>query len=67
MVGGDQNAFDAVLPLFQLMGKNIALLGSAGAGQHAKLCNQIVIASSIMGVCEGLMYAKTAGLDPLPY
>lgn len=65
MVGGDQKAFDAVLPLFQLMGKNIALLGSAGAGQHAKLCNQIVIASSIMGVCEGLMYAKTAGLDPL--
>jgi 3-hydroxyisobutyrate dehydrogenase len=65
MVGGDQKAFDAALPLFQLMGKNIALLGSAGAGQHAKLCNQIVIASSIMGVCEGLMYAKTAGLDPL--
>ena len=65
MVGGDQKAFDAMLPLFQLMGKNIALLGSAGAGQHAKLCNQIVIASSIMGVCEGLMYAKTAGLDPL--
>ena len=65
MVGGDQNAFDTALPLFQLMGKNIALLGPAGAGQHAKLCNQIVIASSIMGVCEGLMYAKTAGLDPL--
>jgi 3-hydroxyisobutyrate dehydrogenase len=65
MVGGDQKAFDVVLPLFQLMGKNIALLGPAGAGQHAKLCNQIVIASSIMGVCEGLMYAKTAGLDPL--
>jgi 3-hydroxyisobutyrate dehydrogenase len=65
MVGGDQTAFDTVLPLFQLMGKNIALLGPAGAGQHAKLCNQIVIASSIMGVCEGLMYAKTAGLDPL--
>jgi 3-hydroxyisobutyrate dehydrogenase len=65
MVGGDQKAFDVALPLFQLMGKNIALLGPAGAGQHAKLCNQIVIASSIMGVCEGLMYAKTAGLDPL--
>lgn len=65
MVGGDSTAYEAVLPLFQLMGKNIALLGPAGAGQHAKLCNQIVIASSIMGVCEGLMYAKTAGLDPL--
>ena len=65
MVGGDSTAYETVLPLFELMGKNIALLGPAGAGQHAKLCNQIVIASSIMGVCEGLIYAKTAGLDPL--
>lgn len=65
MVGGDTTAYETVLPLFELMGKNIALLGPAGAGQHAKLCNQIVIASSIMGVCEGLIYAKTAGLDPL--
>jgi 3-hydroxyisobutyrate dehydrogenase len=65
MVGGDSTAYETALPLFELMGKNIALLGPAGAGQHAKLCNQIVIASSIMGVCEGLMYAKTAGLDPL--
>ena len=65
MVGGDASAYECVLPLFQLMGKTIALLGPAGAGQHTKLCNQIVIASTIMGVCEGLIYAKTAGLDPL--
>lgn len=65
MVGGDASAYECVLPLFRLMGKTIALLGPAGAGQHTKLCNQIVIASTIMGVCEGLIYAKTAGLDPL--
>lgn len=65
MVGGEPSAFECVLPLFELMGKNIALLGPAGSGQHAKLCNQIVIASTIMGVCEGLIYAKSAGLDPL--
>ena len=65
MVGGDATAFDQVLPLFQLMGNNIALLGPAGSGQNTKLCNQIVIASTIMGVCEGLAFAKKAGLDPL--
>jgi len=65
MVGGDATAFDQVLPLFQLMGNNIALLGPAGSGQNTKLCNQIVIASTIMGVCEGLSFAKKAGLDPL--
>lgn len=65
MVGGDASAYECVLPHFRLMGKTIALLGPAGAGQHTKLCNQIVIASTIMGVCEGLIYAKTAGLDPL--
>jgi 3-hydroxyisobutyrate dehydrogenase len=65
MVGGEQAAFDAALPILQLMGTNIVLLGAAGAGQHTKMCNQIVIASTIMGVCEGLAYAKEAGLDPL--
>ena len=65
MVGGDANAYEKVLPLFQLMGNNIALLGPAGSGQYTKLCNQIVIASTIMGVCEGLSFAKKAGLDPL--
>jgi 3-hydroxyisobutyrate dehydrogenase len=65
MVGGEQAAFDAALPILQLMGTNIVLLGAAGAGQHTKMCNQIVIASTIVGVCEGLAYAKKAGLDPV--
>jgi 3-hydroxyisobutyrate dehydrogenase len=65
MVGGEQAAFDAALPILQLMGTNIVLLGAAGAGQHTKMCNQIVIASTIVGVCEGLAYAKKARLDPV--
>ena len=63
MVGGSQQAFDAALPILQLMGANIVRQGGPGAGQHTKMCNQIVIASTIMGVCEGLAYAKSAGLD----
>jgi 3-hydroxyisobutyrate dehydrogenase len=63
MVGGDQGAFDHVLPLFEAMGKSIALLGPAGAGQHTKMVNQTVIAGTIMGVAEALVYAKKAGLD----
>lgn len=64
MVGGDPGAFDAVAPILGLMGKNILLQGGAGAGQHTKMCNQIAIASGMMGVCEALAYAKRAGLDP---
>ncbi len=63
MVGGEHSAFDAALPIMQLMGTNIVLQGGAGAGQHTKMCNQIVIASTIMGVSEGLAYGKAAGLD----
>jgi 3-hydroxyisobutyrate dehydrogenase len=57
MCGGEQAAFDAVAPLFSLMGKNIKLMGGPGAGQHTKVVNQILIASSMIGVCEGLLYA----------
>jgi 3-hydroxyisobutyrate dehydrogenase len=64
MVGGDKEAFDAVLPLFEIIGKNIVYQGQAGAGQHTKMCNQIAIASNMIGVCEALVYAKKAGLDP---
>jgi len=64
MAGGDQEAFEALTPVFQRMGSNITLLGGAGFGQHTKLCNQIAIAGAIMGVCESLAYAKKAGLDP---
>ncbi|WP_136413397.1 NAD(P)-dependent oxidoreductase [Herbaspirillum sp. ST 5-3] len=63
MVGGDPAAFEKALPVLQRMGTSIVLQGGAGAGQHTKMCNQIVIASTIMGVCEGLAYGKRAGLD----
>lgn len=63
MVGGDQQDFDAVLPLFQLMGKNIAYFGKTGSGQHTKMANQIAIAPTMIGVCESLIYAKKAGLN----
>lgn len=64
MVGGDKETFEKVLPLFQLMGKNIVYQGQAGAGQHCKMANQIAIASNVMGVCEAMRYAEKAGLDP---
>jgi 3-hydroxyisobutyrate dehydrogenase len=63
MVGGDKAVFDAVLPLLRVLGKSIIHQGDAGAGQHVKLCNQIVIAGTMIGVCESLLYGKKAGLD----
>lgn len=63
MVGGDKTAFNAALPLLQVLGKSIVHQGGAGAGQHAKLCNQIVIAGTMIGVCESLLYGYKAGLD----
>ncbi len=63
MVGGEQAVFDEIRPLFELMGKNIALMGGCGAGQHTKMCNQILISGTMIGVCESLMYASTVGLD----
>lgn len=64
LAGGDQSAFDSCLPLFEAMGKNITWEGKAGNGQHTKMCNQIAIAGTIAGVCEAMVYAKGAGLDP---
>ena len=64
MAGGEAAAFEDVGPLFELMGKNIALLGGPGSGQHTKMANQIAIASNMMGVCEAVAYAKRSGLDP---
>jgi 3-hydroxyisobutyrate dehydrogenase len=63
MVGGDTAAFEAALPLLQRLGKTIIHEGPAGAGQHTKLCNQIVIAGTMIGVCESLLYGRRAGLD----
>lgn len=64
MVGGDTAVFEDMLPLFQLMGKNVVLQGGPGSGQHTKMANQIAIASNMMGVCEAVAYAKKSGLDP---
>jgi 3-hydroxyisobutyrate dehydrogenase len=63
MAGGERAAFERALPIFQVMGKTINLMGPAGAGQHTKMCNQIAIASGMLGVCEALAYAAGAGLD----
>ena len=63
MVGGEAEAFDAVRPLLELLGKNIALMGPPGAGQHTKMCNQTLIAGTMIGVCESLLYASKSGLD----
>ncbi|WP_257351611.1 NAD(P)-dependent oxidoreductase [Pseudalkalibacillus decolorationis] len=64
MVGGEREAFEAVKPIFVVMGENIILQGKAGSGQHTKMCNQIAIASNMIGVCEAIVYAEKAGLDP---
>lgn len=63
MVGGDEIAVKSVMPLFEAMGKSIVHQGGAGAGQHTKMCNQIVVAGSMIGVCESLLYGHKAGLD----
>jgi len=63
MVGGDKDAVEKVMPLFQAMGKNIVHQGGPGNGQHTKMCNQIVLAGTIIGVCESLLYGFKAGLD----
>jgi 3-hydroxyisobutyrate dehydrogenase len=63
MVGGDKDAVDAIRPLLECMGKTIVHQGPAGAGQHTKMVNQILIASNMVGVCEALLYGYKAGLD----
>jgi 3-hydroxyisobutyrate dehydrogenase len=65
MVGGDRAAFEAARPLLEIMGRNVVYQGGPGAGQHTKMVNQILIATNMIGVCEGLLYASGAGLDPL--
>jgi 3-hydroxyisobutyrate dehydrogenase len=63
MAGGDAEVVRAVTPLLEIMGKQVVYQGGPGAGQHAKMCNQIVIAGTIIGVCECLLYGFKAGLD----
>jgi len=63
MVGGDREAVEAIRPVLEIMGKNIVHQGPAGSGQHTKMCNQIVIAGTMIGMCESLLYGFRAGLD----
>lgn len=63
MIGGDAEAAEALRPCFERLGKTIVRQGGPGAGQHAKMVNQILIASNMVGVCEALLYAYRAGLD----
>jgi len=64
MVGGPQSAFDRVKPLFELMGKNITLVGGNGDGQTCKVANQIIVALNIEAVGEALLFASKMGADP---
>ena len=64
MVGGSEAAFQRVKPLFELMGKNITLVGDVGAGQTTKVANQIIVALTIEAVGEALLFASKAGADP---
>ncbi|MGE7183085.1 NAD(P)-dependent oxidoreductase [Peribacillus sp. NPDC006672] len=64
MVGGESEAFEAVRSIFDIIGSNVVYQGPAGSGQHTKMCNQIAIASNMIGVTEAISYAKKAGLDP---
>lgn len=63
MIGGEADAVHTIMPLLECLGNTIVHQGPAGAGQHTKLCNQIVIAGTMIGVCESLLYAYKAGLD----
>ncbi|HSR14849.1 MAG TPA: NAD(P)-dependent oxidoreductase [Gemmatimonadales bacterium] len=64
MVGGEPAAFARAEPLFDVMGATVVLQGGPGAGQHAKMSNQIAIAAGMIGVSEAMAYAEAAGLDP---
>jgi len=64
MVGGEEAVFERVKPLFELMGKNITLIGPNGAGQTCKVANQIIVALNIAAVSEALVFASKAGADP---
>lgn len=64
MCGGDAAHFEAAVPVLQHLGKTITLQGKAGAGQHTKCVNQILIAGTMLGLAEGMNYAQRSGLDP---
>ena len=64
MCGGEKEAFESVMDVFEAMGKNIVYEGGPGMGQHCKMANQIALAGALASVCEAISYARAAGLDP---
>ncbi len=64
LVGGEESDLERALPLLRELGKNIVFQGRPGSGQKAKLCNQVAIAGTMVGVCEAMAFAEHAGLDP---
>lgn len=64
MCGGDEEIFEKVLPIFNVIGKTAVLQGQAGNGQHTKMCNQIALAANMAGVMEFITYATKIGMDP---
>jgi 3-hydroxyisobutyrate dehydrogenase len=63
MVGGERSVHEKICPLFEIMGKNIVHMGDAGAGQDTKTCNQILVAGTMIGTVESLLYAHRVGMD----
>lgn len=63
MIGGDLDVFERLLPIFNLFGQNIVYHGEAGNGQHTKVCNQLLVTTNMIGVCESIAYGLKAGLD----
>ncbi len=63
MIGGEKETVERLMPLLKIMGKNIVYQGKAGSGQHTKMCNQITIAGTMIGMCESLLYGYKAGLE----
>ena len=63
MIGGDEKTANDLMPIWNLLGKTIVYHGTAGSGQHAKMVNQTLIAGNMLGLCEALLYAHSAGLD----
>jgi 3-hydroxyisobutyrate dehydrogenase len=63
MVGGEKPVFEQIRPLLEILGKTIAFMGDSGSGQHTKMCNQILIAGTMIGCVESLLYARKAGLS----
>lgn len=64
MCGGDKEVFEKIAPILSVFGKDVVYQGDAGAGQHTKMANQIAIATNMIGVCEAIVYAEKAGLNP---